>query len=41
MGAFGMFVGYNLACCLTAIPVIVYYARCMWLRREQRAALAA
>ena len=24
MGAFGMFVGYNLACCLTAIPVIVY-----------------
>ena len=23
MGAFGMFVGYNLACCLTAIPVIV------------------
>ena len=41
MGAFGMFLGYNLATYLTAIPVFVYYVSGMWLRREGRKALAA
>lgn len=41
MGAFGMFLGYNLATYLTAIPVFAYYASGLWLRREQRTSLAA